>query len=237
MTTLWKVPATGLSTRCCALAISKNPGDRRHNPFTIISPVGCGKSHLVEAIYNNLVSGQSGRKVTYVKSQQFVKTLNDAIRNNREKDFLDFCRNTDILILDDFHCFEGYDKLQKAITEMFDELTLKNSQIVIAMYPLIAESGFYQGLASRISSGLRVYIDKPDYETRLEFLKRKVHDSEFNISDHVLEYLARNIDSDVRSLEGALGSLTKNSNETKKEIDISLAETVLEQIRKSSRNK
>lgn len=217
--------------RSCAFAIAEKPGDTMYNPFIVYSPIGFGKTHLIQAVFNKIIIERPEIKTLYIDSLTFIQQFTQSVINNRKEDFFNFYCSSDFLIIDDIQCLSGKEKTQQALLSIFDQLYHARRQIVMATSILPKNlEGFLPGLISRFGYGLTVCINKPDYETRLEILKKNVRHLDIHIKDSILEMLALKVDSDVRSLEGTLIVLLANASVSNREIDLDFAKTTIDKL-------
>jgi len=148
------------NARFHAIAISGNPGDALYSPFTVISQAGFGKSHLVEAVYNKIISDHPGIPVIYINSRRIRREFSEPLHGHQTKDFGEFCKNSKVLIIDDLECLEGKDKIQGYAMELFDFYKSNGRQVIFAMSPVADNrSVLSQDLLKFIRSGLSVYVD------------------------------------------------------------------------------
>jgi chromosomal replication initiator protein len=173
--------------------------------------------------------------VLYVYSNKFQIQFTEATRNNHRNDFLHFYQMIDVLILDDVQEFAGKEKTQETFFHIFNHLHQSGKQLILTSdKPPIELKGMEQRLLSRFKWGLTADLQVPDFETRMDILKRKTYKDGIEISDEVLEYIASHITNNVRELEGALVSLLAQSTLNKKEITLDLASEMINKLVKSS---
>ncbi len=214
--------------------ISQSPGNNPFNPLMIYGGVGLGKTHLIQSI-GNKISKKLKSSVYYVTSEKFANQFIDSLKENKLKDFINFYSNIDCLILDDVQFFKGKEKTQEVFFHIFNQLNLNSKQIILAADKSPVElNGLEKRLVSRFKSGLTVELEKPDYQTRLDILNYKIQNENLNISLEVVEYIAFQVDTNIRELEGVLVSLIAHSTVTKKEIDIELAKSIISKIVKDT---
>jgi len=214
--------------RSYAINISENPGDKLYNPFTIFGPVGCGKSHLLQAMCNKIRSVHPRKRVIYIYSPEFVRQFTTSILNNQKNDFMEFYTNLDVLLLDGLDNLQEKEMTQKVLAEIFENLIREKCQVVCAGCRIPSnDNGYIQRFISQIGSGIFAYIDKPNYETRFEILKQKCQDLEFRIDEQFLYYIAHEKFTDVRTLERALISIVTKANLIKKDITIDLVDSII----------
>tara|TARA_B100000287_G_scaffold410880_1_gene439784 strand:+ start:602 stop:1936 length:1335 start_codon:yes stop_codon:yes gene_type:complete len=214
--------------------ISQSPGKNPFNPLMVYGGVGLGKTHLIQSI-GNKISKKLNSSVYYVTSEKFANQFIDALKGNKLKDFINFYSNIDCLILDDVQFFKGKEKTQEVFFHIFNQLNLNSKQIILAADKSPIElDGLAKRLVSRFKSGLTVELEKPDYKTRLDILNYKIKNERLNINSEVVEYIAFQVDTNIRELEGVLVSLLAHSTITKKEIDIDLAKSIISKIVKDT---
>lgn len=185
-------------------AVSHNPGGI-YNPLFIYGKVGLGKTHLLQAIGNEILKRYPEKKVCYMTSEQFVNDIIEAIGKRHTKSFKDKYRNVDCLIVDDVQFFQFKDSTQQEFFHTFNELYDRNKQIVLSSdRPPSELDGLEDRLTSRFAMGMVVEVLPPDYETRLAILQDQSQAMGVLIDREVLEFIAYNVSSSVRELTGAL---------------------------------
>jgi chromosomal replication initiator protein len=193
--------------------------------------VGLGKTHLVQAIGNEIVNGSNKKVVLYVSSEKFTNQFFNAIKNNNIQEFSSFYLKVDVLIIDDVQFFSGKEKTQEIFFHIFNHLHQSGSQIIMTSdRPPKDLDGLMERLVSRFKWGLTADLQQPDYETRIAIINTKMQSDGISIPDNVIEYLAYSVDTNVRELEGVIISLIANSSLVKKEIDLELAKQTLKSI-------
>lgn len=224
-----------------ALAVAESPGET-YNPLFIYGGVGLGKTHLMHAIANYIISENPGKKVLYVTSEQFTNDIIDALRNGNSSQnaeamskFRDKYRNIDVLLVDDIQFIIGKERTQEEFFHTFNQLHEQNKQIIISSdKPPKEMEVLEERYRSRFAWGLIADIQQPDYETRMAILKKKKEklNKEYkeSISDEVIDYIANNVTSNVRELEGALNKLIMFSKLENRDIDLSLAKEALKDV-------
>ena len=218
-----------------AIAVSENPGEI-YNPLFIYGGVGLGKTHLMHAIGHYIIDQNPGTNVLYVTSEQFTNEVIDAIRKrNNSPDiinkFRDKYRNIDVLLIDDIQFIIGKDSTQEEFFHTFNTLYEQKKQIVITSdKPPKDMDILEERFRSRFSQGLLADIQFPDFETRMAILQKKIEAFNFNINNEVLSYIANNVTSNIRELEGAVKKVVAFANLEKKNIDIDLAKEALKDI-------
>lgn len=214
-----------------ALAVANNPGGTSFNPLVIYGGVGLGKTHLVHAIGNQLLSAEPGRRVLYTSSEKFTVDFVEAIQSDTVSDFSNYYRSVDLLIVDDIQFFTGKEKTQDIFFHTFNTLHQLGKQIVLSSdKPPKELKGLNERLVSRFQWGLTADIQPPDLETRIAILLKKSSDDGVDLSHDVVEFIATNVTSNIRELEGCLISLLARASLENKKIDIDLARAVVRSI-------
>lgn len=221
-----------------ALAVAESPGET-YNPLFIYGGVGLGKTHLMHAIANYIISENPNKKVLYVTSEQFTNDIIDALRNGNSAQAMsnirEKYRNIDVLLVDDIQFIIGKDRTQEEFFHTFNHLHEDNKQIIISSDKPPKEMEILEErYRSRFAWGLIADIGQPDYETRMAILKKKKEklNNEYkdSISDEVIDYIANNVTSNVRELEGALNKIIMFSRLENRDIDLSLAIEALKDV-------
>lgn len=216
-----------------ALAVAESPG-KEYNPLFLYGGVGLGKTHLMHSVAHYILQQDPTKKVLYVTSEVFTNELIDSIRNGNNNSMTAFrekYRNIDVLLIDDVQFIIGKESTQEEFFHTFNALHSANKQIIISSdRPPKDMETLEARLQSRFEWGLIADISSPDYETRMAILRKKEELDGYNIDDEVIRYIATNIKSNIRELEGALNKLVALSNLENREITISMAEEVLKDI-------
>lgn len=191
---------------CQAIAIT--PGTK-YNPLFIYGGVGIGKTHLIQAVGNAVLSSRPGSKVVYASTEQFVQEFVDALRFKKNtSDFADFYRSADVLIVDDVQFLAGKERVQEEFFHTFNALHQANKQIIMSSdkppkdIPTLEER-----LRSRFAWGMTIDMQTPDFETRCAILQTKASSQEVELPQPVVEFLASRVQSNIRELEGVLNQL------------------------------
>ncbi|MEY2587730.1 MAG: chromosomal replication initiator protein DnaA [Bacteroidota bacterium] len=215
--------------------VAEKPGATSFNPLVVYGGVGLGKSHLVQAIGNEVKRLHPNKVVLYVSSEKFINQFQDHSRNNAINDFIHFYQLIDVLIIDDVQFFNRAEKTQDAFFAIFNHLHQSGKQLILSSdKPPKDLEGMQERLLSRFRWGLSADLQVPDYETRIEILERKMKNNGLDLPKDVVKYIAYNIQNNVRELEGALISLLAQSSLNKREIDLDLAKKVLRNFIKTS---
>ncbi len=217
--------------RAAAGAISDNPGETSFNPFFIYGGVGLGKTHLIQSIGNQIVEKFPDKKVIYLSSDSFTVEFVESIQSNRINEFSSFYRSMDVLIIDDIQFLIGKEKTQDLFFHIFNTLHQSRKQIILSSdKPPKDLKGLDERLVSRFQWGLSADIQPPELEMRIAILKNKAEEYGMRISTEILEYIANNITSNIRELEGCLIKLLANASLNSKEITIELARKTVKEI-------
>lgn len=216
-----------------SLAVSESPGEV-YNPLFLYGGVGLGKTHLMHSIAHFIQSNNPTLKILYVSSETFTNELIEAIRNGNNTAMTKFrekYRSIDVLLIDDIQFIIGKESTQEEFFHTFNELYLAKKQIVISSdKPPKDMETLEERIRSRFECGLIADIGSPDYETRMAILRRKEETDNFHLDDEILNYIASNIKSNIRELEGALNKLLAYSNLTDTDITMEVAMKELQNI-------
>ncbi len=215
--------------------VAEKPGSTSFNPLVVYGGVGLGKTHLAQAIGNEVKRIHSHKVVLYVSSEKFINQFQDHSRNNAINDFIHFYQMIDVLIVDDVQFFNRAEKSQDALFAIFNHLHQSGKQLILTSDKSPKDlEGVQERLLSRFRWGLSADMQLPDYETRMDILEKKMKNDGLDMPKEVVKYIAYNIQSNVRELEGALISLLAQSSLNKREIDLELAKKVLRNFVKTS---
>lgn len=221
--------------RRAGITVAEKPGATAFNPLLIYGSGGLGKTHLVQAIGNEVKRLNPNKVVLYVSSEKFINQFVDHSRNNAINDFIHFYQLIDVLIIDDVQFFSRAEKSQDALFAIFNHLHQSGKQLILTSdKPPKDLDGVQERLLSRFRWGLSADLQVPDFETRIEILERKIKNDGMDMPKEVVKYIAYNIQNNVRELEGARISLLAQSSLNKREIDMELAKKVLRNFIKSS---
>lgn len=190
-----------------AQSVLKNPGNT-YNPLFIYGGVGTGKTHLLQAIGNEVNKTNPSKKILYVSSEKFTNDVISAISNNEMDKLKNYYRKIDFLIIDDIQFLAGKEKTQEEFFHTFNTLYENNKQIILSSdRPPKAIPTLEERLRSRFEGGMIADIGIPDFETRIVILKTKIKDLNLELPDEILSYIASNIQKNIRELEGALNRI------------------------------
>ncbi|MDZ7785854.1 MAG: chromosomal replication initiator protein DnaA [Candidatus Saccharibacteria bacterium] len=216
-------------------AVAQNPGSK-YNPLFLYGGVGIGKTHLIQAVGNEILKARPSSRVVYISTEQFVQEFLDAIRYKKNTDFAGHYRSADVLIVDDIQFIAGKEKTQEEFFHTFNALHQANKQIIISSdkpprdIPTLEER-----LQSRFAWGMSIDMQNPDYETRCAIVTAKAQSHDATLAPDVVEFLANLIQTNIRELEGALNQLLAFCEMRGLEPEIGIAKSLLSG--KSSRPK
>jgi chromosomal replication initiator protein len=213
------------------MSVVEEPG-KNYNPLFVYGGVGLGKTHLLQAIGNKIKEDFPSKKIKYIPAERLISKIVSAIRSQSIEDLKKNLREIDVLIVDDIQFIAGKDKTQEEFFHTFNSLHQKNKQIILSSdrhpdnIPAITER-----LKSRFNGGMIADINMPDYETRLAILNQKAEEKNINVPQDVLEYIANNVQKNIRELESSISRLViyKKTNKNK-DINIDDAKKLLKNI-------
>jgi chromosomal replication initiator protein len=212
-----------------ALAVAQSPGTA-YNPLFIYGGVGLGKTHLMQAI-SYFVSDKKSMNTAYIPCEQFVNSFIQSIQNKTTNQFRNRFRYLDVILIDDIHFIAGKEGTQEEFFHTFNTLYDARKQIILSSDRPPKEITFLEKrLVSRFEWGLVVDMQPPDFETRVAILKKKCESKNMAITDEVYFYIADNVKVNIRLLEGVLNRLFAYSSLLSRQIDIALAQEVIEGI-------
>ena len=222
-----------------SLAVAESPGEV-YNPLFLYGGVGLGKTHLMHSVAHFILEKDPAKKVLYVTSEAFTNELIDAIKSGKNGNditmsaFRDKYRNNDVLLIDDIQFIIGKESTQEEFFHTFNHLHMAGKQIIISSDKPPKEIETLEArLRTRFEWGLIADISSPDYETRMAILRKKEELDglqKYHIPNEVMQYIAENVKSNIRELEGSLNKLIAFANLGNKEIDISLAAEALKDL-------
>ncbi len=206
-----------------ALAVADSPAEV-YNPLFIYGGVGLGKTHLMHSVAHYILDNNPEARVMYVTSEKFTTELIQSIRNKTTMEFKDKYRNVDVLLIDDIQFISGKESTQEEFFHTFNALHEAKKQIIISSdRPPKEIKTLEDRLLSRFEWGIIADIQSPDYETRMAILNKKTEADGISLEPSILEYIAANVKSNIRELEGSLNKLIALSRLKKKEITMELA--------------
>ncbi|KAI4309055.1 chromosomal replication initiator protein DnaA [Lactobacillus intestinalis] len=214
-----------------ALAVADSPGSF-YNPLFIFGGVGLGKTHLMQAIGHQMLAEKPDAKIVYIQSETFVNDFINSIKNKTQDEFREKYRTCDLLLVDDIQFFAKKEGIQEEFFHTFETLYNDQKQIVMTSDRLPTEiPDLSERLVSRFTWGLQVEITPPDLETRIAILRRKAESEGLTIDDNTLNYIASQVDTNIRELEGALVKVQAHATIEKEDINPSLAREALTDLK------
>ena len=227
------VGANNNLAHAASLAVAESPGEI-YNPLFLYGGVGLGKTHLMHSVAHFILERNPSTKILYTTSEEFTNELIEAIRNGNNTAMTKFrekYRNIDVLLIDDIQFIIGKESTQEEFFHTFNALHGAKKQIIISSDKPPKDMEILEDrIRSRFEWGLLADISSPDYETRVAILRKKEEMDGYNLDDSIIEYIAKNIKSNIRELEGSLNKIIAYANLEKREVTMELAETVLKDI-------
>ncbi|MBE6324410.1 MAG: chromosomal replication initiator protein DnaA [Bacteroidales bacterium] len=217
--------------RTVALSVARNPGKTAFNPLFIYGGSGVGKTHLLNAIGNQVKALYPDKRVLYFSANDFKMQYMAASQNNKLADFLGFYQSIDVLLMDDIQFIKNLDRTQEVFFHIFNHLHQSGKQIVLASDKSPLEiKDVDERLITRFKWGFSGELHRPDFSLRRDILKNKVERDGVSLSDEVIDFIAKNVRDNVRDLEGVLASLLAYSTLSDEQISLELAERVVNQL-------
>ncbi|MBE0559114.1 MAG: chromosomal replication initiator protein DnaA, partial [Proteobacteria bacterium] len=217
--------------RAAGMAVANNPGGTSFNPLVLYAGTGLGKTHLMHALGNHAFLSGKAQRVVYVSSEKFTVEFVESIQADRINEFSQFYRSVDLLIVDDIQFFSGKEKTQDNFFHTFNTLYQLGKQIVLSSdVPPKELKGLDDRLISRFQSGLTADIQPPDLETRIAILRKKSEENTLDLPQEVVDFIASNVTTNIRELEGCLISLLARASLEARDVDLTLARDVLRVI-------
>jgi chromosomal replication initiator protein len=217
--------------KSAAQAVAKKIGKTSFNPLMVYGDVGLGKTHIVQAIGNYIKEQYPEKNVVYTPTEKFTTQFIDSIRNNEARQFAEYYVNSDILILDDVQFLVGKEKTQEVFFHIFNHLYQVKKQIVITSDCAPGElRGLQDRLLSRFKWGLTADLQQPDFETRVAIIKNKIKEDGIVIPEHIIEYIASSITTNIREMEGVIISILAQASLNKKDINLELVKQIVSNV-------
>ena len=214
-----------------AVAVAESPGQNAYNPLFIYGGVGLGKTHLMQSIGNYILENNQDAKVLYVSSEVFTNELINAIKERKNLEFRNKYRDVDVLMIDDIQFISEKESTQEEFFHTFNTLHNAGKQIVITSdQPPKKLESLEERLRSRFGWGLIADITLPDFETRTAILEKKADAENLSLPVDIIQYLAKNIVSNVRDLEGALNKISAMARLSEYNITLESAENIVQEI-------
>ena len=222
--------------RNAGIAVANKPGGTSFNPLLIFGGVGLGKTHLAHAIGVDIKDKYPEKTVLYISAEKFTQQYIESVKKNNRNDFIHFYQIIDVLIIDDVQFLSGKSGTQDVFFHIFNHLHQNGKQVILTSDKAPVDmQDIEQRLLSRFKWGLSAELQKPDFETRVSIVKNKLYRDGVEMSEDVIEYVAKNIKTNVRELEGAIISLIAQSSFNKKEINLGLAKEIVEKFVKNTK--
>ena len=222
--------------RNAGIAVANKPGGTSFNPLLIFGGVGLGKTHLAHAIGVDVKDKYPEKTVLYISAEKFTQQYIESVKKNNRNDFIHFYQIIDVLIIDDVQFLSGKSGTQDVFFHIFNHLHQNGKQVILTSDKAPVDmQDIEQRLLSRFKWGLSAELQKPDFETRVSIVKNKLYRDGVEMSNEVIDYIAKNIKTNVRELEGAIISLIAQSSFNKKEITIGLAKEIVEKFVKNTK--
>jgi chromosomal replication initiator protein len=216
--------------KAASIQVAQNPGSA-YNPLFFYGGVGLGKTHLMHAVGNMMLSHNPNARITYIHSERFVGHMVKALQHNAMDAFKQHYRSLDAILVDDIQFFAGKERSQEEFFHTFNALLEEGSQIILTCdrYPKEVE-GLEERLRSRFGWGLPVCIDPPELETRVAILQKKAEEAHTNLPNEVAFFIAKRIRSNIRELEGAFRRVLATANFTGTSITLDFAKEALRDL-------
>ena len=222
--------------RSAGMAVANKPGGTSFNPLLIFGGVGLGKTHIAHAIGVEIKDKYPEKTVLYISAEKFTQQYIESVKKNTRNDFIHFYQLIDVLIIDDVQFFSGKSGTQDVFFHIFNHLHQNGKQVILTSDKAPVDmQDIEQRLLSRFKWGLSAELQTPDFETRVSILKNKLYRDGVEMPSDIVEYVAKNIKTNVRELEGAIISLIAQSSFNKKEVTIDLAKQVVEKFVKNTK--
>lgn len=222
--------------RSAGLAVANKPGGTSFNPLLIFGGVGLGKTHLAHAIGVEIKDKYPEKTVLYISAEKFMQQYIESTRKNTRNDFIHFYQIIDVLIVDDIQLLSGKAGTQDVFFHIFNHLHQNGKQVILTSDKAPVDmQDIEQRLLSRFKWGLSAELQHPDFETRISIIKNKLYRDGVEMPEDIIEFLANNIKTNIRELEGAIISLIAHSSFNKKDITLELATCIVDNYVKNTK--
>lgn len=216
--------------RAVGLSIANNPGLTSFNPFFVYSTTGLGKTHLVNAIGLETKKNFSNKIILYMNTAEFLNQFIKVVKSDNISDFIQIYQSVDLLIMDDIHHLANKPKTQEVFFQIFNILHQQDKQIILTSdKPHIELEGIEERLLNRFKWGLTAELTKPDYDTRIQIIHKKLQRDGINLTSEIIEYIAKKVKDSIRELEGVLIAIIAHSTFVKKDLDINDVQNLIDQ--------
>lgn len=217
--------------KAVAQQVAANPGENHCNPFSLYGGTGLGKTHLLHAIGNEILSQNPNARVVYIHSERFVQDMVKAIKANTIENFKKFYRSLDVLMIDDIQFFANKEATQEEFFHTFNSLFERSKQIIVTsdVFPKNIEN-IEERIRSRLSWGVNAAIEPPELETRVAILMKKAEERGIELTEDVAFFLAQKLRTNVRELEGALNRAIAWKNFTHRPITVDAMREALKDL-------
>lgn len=223
-------------SRSAGMAVANKPGGTAFNPLLIYGGVGLGKTHLAHAIGVEIKEKYPEKTVLYISSEKFTQQFIDSVKNNTRNDFIHFYQMIDVLLIDDVQFLSGKTGTQDVFFHIFNHLHQNGKQLVLTSDKAPVDmQDIEQRLLSRFKWGLSAELQTPDYETRVAILQNKMYRDGLEIPHEIVDYIAKNIKSNVREIEGVLISLVAQASFNRKEYSLALTKQIVDKFVKNTK--
>ncbi|MCV6631328.1 MAG: chromosomal replication initiator protein DnaA [Flavobacteriaceae bacterium] len=222
--------------RSAGMAVANKPGGTSFNPLLIFGGVGLGKTHLAHAIGVEIKDKYPEKTVLYISAEKFTQQYIESVKKNTRNDFIHFYQLIDVLIIDDVQFLSGKSGTQDVFFHIFNHLHQNGKQVILTSDKAPVDmQDIEQRLLSRFKWGLSAELQRPDFETRISILKNKLYRDGVEMPEDIIDYVAKNIKTNIRELEGAIISLIAQASFNKKEITLELATQIVEKFVKNTK--
>ena len=222
--------------RSAGLAVANKPGETSFNPLLIFGGVGLGKTHLAHSIGIEIKDKYPEKTVLYISAEKFTQQYIESVKKNNRNDFIHFYQIIDVLIVDDIQLLSGKAGTQDVFFHIFNHLHQNRKQVILTSDKAPVDmQDIEQRLLSRFKWGLSAELQHPDTDTRISIIKNKLYRDGVDMPEEIVEFLANNIKTNIRELEGAIISLIAHSSFNKKDITLDLAKKIVDNYVKNTK--